>query len=73
MSQLAVRDFLDRFPHAFQEGDPLAAQKQMEAADGAPRLQEMYRGICARRLPGVFGRPGPGRRAGDRRRPGDPV
>jgi ketosteroid isomerase-like protein len=45
MSQVAVTHFLDRFPHAFQEGDPLAAQKQTEA-DNVRRLQEMYRGIA---------------------------
>jgi ketosteroid isomerase-like protein len=45
MSQAALSNFLDRFPHAFQEGDPLATQKQMEAAN-VRRLQELYQGIA---------------------------
>jgi ketosteroid isomerase-like protein len=45
MSQLSVSSFLDRFHAAFQEGDPLAAQKHMEAAN-VRRLQEMYCGIA---------------------------
>jgi ketosteroid isomerase-like protein len=46
MSQAAASPFLDRFPQAFSEGDPLADQKAEEAAN-VRRLQEMYRGITA--------------------------
>jgi ketosteroid isomerase-like protein len=45
MTEAPVAQFLDRFPTAFQEGDPLAGQKQTEAAN-VRRLQEMYRGIA---------------------------
>jgi ketosteroid isomerase-like protein len=45
MCQAAVSSFLDRFPQAFQEGDPLATQKQTEA-DNVRRLQEVYQGIA---------------------------
>jgi ketosteroid isomerase-like protein len=45
MTQATVPSFHDLFSQAFQEGDPLAAQKQVEAAN-VRRLQTMYGDIA---------------------------
>lgn len=45
MTQATLESFQDLFPQAFEEGDPLAAQKQVEAAN-VRRLQTMYSDIA---------------------------
>jgi uncharacterized protein len=45
MTQATLESFQELFPQAFQDGDPLAAQKQVEAAN-VRRLQTMYSDIA---------------------------